>query len=129
MASSANSFMFPALTVLIAFQRAFLIRFKHTSPITAATALEVGGIILGLYAGVRLFDLPGIYAATGAFLFGRIIANLYLSLPYRRVSHRVNHPRRSGALKDLGSHKAKTPPKRVGQHSHRTGRPGRQPHR
>jgi len=80
---------FPALTVLIAFQRAFLIRFKHTSPITAATALEVGGIILGLYIGVRVFDLPGIYAAAAAFLFGRIIANLYLLTPYNTVYNKI----------------------------------------
>lgn len=81
--------IFPALTVLIAFQRALLIRYKRTSPITLATSLEVGGIILALWFAVRILDLPGIYAAAAAFIFGRLLANAYLAFPYQKVMKRI----------------------------------------
>ncbi len=81
--------IFPALTVLIAFQRAFLIRFKHTAPITVATLVEVGGIVIGLTIAVRHFDLPGIYAAAIAYLSGRLAANIYLAFPY--LKYRIRH--------------------------------------
>ncbi|MCK5519865.1 MAG: hypothetical protein KAI81_02030, partial [Candidatus Marinimicrobia bacterium] len=81
--------IFPALTVLISFQRSLLIRFKHTSPITFATLIEVSGIISGLWLSVRIFDLPGIYAASIAFIFGRLLANIYLSISYKKIRNKI----------------------------------------
>ena len=82
--------IFPALTVLISFQRALLIRYKHTSPITFATIIEVTVIIFFLWLGVKIFDLPGIYAASIAFIAGRLLANAYLSRSYEMI-YRKNY--------------------------------------
>ncbi|NQV15489.1 hypothetical protein HQ531_08535 [bacterium] len=70
--------IFPATTVLIAFQRAILVKVGRTSPITTATVIEVIGIISVLYIGVVQMSLTGAVAAVSAFVFGRLAANTYL---------------------------------------------------
>lgn len=75
--------LMPALTVFLSFQRSVLVVAKHTQPITWATIIEVGGIVLMLMAGIGWFDWVGAVAATSAFILGRLGANVYLLKPYR----------------------------------------------
>ncbi|MCF7823183.1 MAG: hypothetical protein K9N35_03335 [Candidatus Marinimicrobia bacterium] len=75
--------IFPATTVLIAFQRAVLVKADHTSPITTATVIEVIGILTVLYIGVMQLSLIGAVAAVSSFVVGRLAANLFLYLNLR----------------------------------------------
>lgn len=72
----------PGLEVLINFQRAILVDSRATRYITAATAIEVGGIILTLFITIKYFAFVGVVAAALAMLLGRIGANLYLFPPF-----------------------------------------------
>lgn len=72
----------PGLTFLISFQRAILVYSKKTKPLTTATALEVGGILLVLFVTIHFFDAIGVIAAALSYVFGRLIANSYLAKPY-----------------------------------------------
>lgn len=78
----------PALTVWISWQRAQLVHFKKTSPITWASALEITGVIAGLVVGIMIFDLPGASAAAVALVLGRLAANGWLMPPIRRLLSR-----------------------------------------
>ena len=71
----------PALSVLISFQRAVLVKGRRTGPITGATASEVIGIGLTFSIMSGVFDAVGITAAAWAFVIGRIAANIYLTPP------------------------------------------------
>ncbi len=68
----------PALSVTLSFQRAMLVASKRTVPITWATVIEVAGIVLGLFAGIRGLNLVGATAAGCSFIFGRGSAVLFL---------------------------------------------------
>lgn len=70
--------IFPASTVLIAMQRAILVKSGRTSPITNATIIEVLTIISVLYIGIIHLSAIGVVAAASAFLSGRLAANAYL---------------------------------------------------
>ncbi|MBN2345469.1 MAG: hypothetical protein JXO51_03700 [Candidatus Aminicenantes bacterium] len=70
----------PALTVLLAFQRARLVVSKETRPITVATAIEVAIIAGFLLAAVSGTRLTGVTAAALAAMSGRICAVAYLQL-------------------------------------------------
>jgi len=74
----------PGLTVLISIQRAILVYSRNTSPLTYATLIEVVGILLVLFIGIKYFDLVGVVAAAIAFIFGRFLANLFLMKPYNK---------------------------------------------
>jgi len=78
--------VFPALTVLISFQRALLVQRGDTSPITLATIIEVTVILSVLYLAIIQFQAIGVNAAAMSFLSGRIAANAYLHLKLRRLS-------------------------------------------
>jgi hypothetical protein len=69
---------FPALTVAIGYQRAILIDAGVTLPVTLATALEAFGIFSILTLLVLYSALPGVTSAALAYLFGRLLALLYL---------------------------------------------------
>ncbi len=78
----------PALTVLLAFQRALLVQERRTRPITLATAIEVAGVamlfvILGWGVG-----WVGVTAAFTAFLGGRIAGVSYLGADLRAGGRR-----------------------------------------
>jgi len=75
----------PGLTVLLAHQRAVLIKMGRTRPITWATALKVCGIIVFLWMGVGLLDWVGVTAAAAALLIGRLAANSFLFRPVARA--------------------------------------------
>jgi Na+-driven multidrug efflux pump len=73
------------LSVLISWQRAVLVKSQFTTPITWATIIEVGGIILTLYFAIKIFDLIGAIAAVFALVLGRICANIYLHFHYKKT--------------------------------------------
>ncbi len=77
--------IFPALTVLISFQRALLVQRDRTSPITMATIIEVTVILSVLYLAIVEFKAIGVNAAATAFLSARLAANLYLHLRLRKL--------------------------------------------
>ncbi len=81
----------PALTVLISFQRALLVTFKNTSPITFATIIEVSIIILTLFISIKYFDLDGATSAMLSFIVGRICAVVYLSFPFNKIKNSFGH--------------------------------------
>lgn len=70
--------IFPALTVWINFQRSILVYDRNTQPITYATVIEVGGILLVLFAAIKLFGMVGVVAAIAGYTVGRLSANIYL---------------------------------------------------
>lgn len=72
---------FPALTVLISFQRAVLVKAKDTKQITYGTAIEFVGIIIVVAICIKYFSLVGAVAATIAFVIGRMAACGYLLPP------------------------------------------------
>jgi O-antigen/teichoic acid export membrane protein len=76
---------FPALTVLISFQRAILVMAKETKQITYGTAIEFFGIIIALAIGIKYFSLVGAIAATISFVIGRTAVCAYLTVPSIRA--------------------------------------------
>ena len=77
--------IFPATTVFISFQRAILVYFRKTNPITYATIIEVVGIIITLIITIKFFSLVGVIAAIMAYTLGRIAAIIYLIRPFNRA--------------------------------------------
>lgn len=75
----------PALTFLISVQRAVLVYVRKTSPLTTATIIEVVIILIVLFVGIKFFDLVGVMAAAFAYIIGRFIANIYLTIPYNKA--------------------------------------------
>ncbi|MBZ0178162.1 MAG: hypothetical protein K8F36_02640 [Melioribacteraceae bacterium] len=75
----------PVLTFYISFQRAILVYARKTQPITFATTIEVGVIILILFVVTKNWQIAGVIAATIGFVFGRTAANLYLISPFRKA--------------------------------------------
>jgi O-antigen/teichoic acid export membrane protein len=71
--------IFPALTVMISFQRGLLVCQKNTKPITFASVLEVTGIGITLFIGIHIFDMIGVTVAVIAYIVGRLMSNFYLA--------------------------------------------------
>jgi O-antigen/teichoic acid export membrane protein len=76
---------FPALTVLISFQRAILVKAKQTRQITYGTGIEFFIIILVLAVCIKYFSLVGAVVATISFVLGRMAACTYLTSPSLRA--------------------------------------------
>lgn len=81
--------LLPALSVVLAWQRAVLVQSRATGPITTATAVEVGAIaalfpVFGWGAG-----LMGVTAAMLAFVAGRLAGVLFLAPGVRAALRRV----------------------------------------
>lgn len=74
----------PVMTVLLSFQRSVLVRSNFTKPITMATALEVMGIVAGLFVCIKWFDTVGAVAAAIAFITGRSLSNSWLMPPFNK---------------------------------------------
>lgn len=70
--------LMPGFTVILSLQRSLLVIARKTSPLTAATALEVLIIILVLYFTTIHLPIVGAVAAAMAYIFGRLAANLFL---------------------------------------------------
>lgn len=75
----------PALTVLLALQRATLVNVRRTRSITVATALEVGFIAVSFVVLGWGLGLVGVSAAFAATVVGRMAANTYLAVRCRTV--------------------------------------------
>lgn len=73
--------IFPALTVLICFQRSILIVTRVTNPISISTAIEAIGIFSVLLLAMLYFPLPGVVAASIAYVVGRLLAIATLQRP------------------------------------------------
>ena len=80
----------PGLTVLLSFQRALLVYYRKTPPVTWATIIEFGGIIVILFVTLKYFDVTGVLAAVSALVIGRIAANIYLFLMDRKLPDIAN---------------------------------------
>lgn len=77
--------LLPALTVLLNFQRSLLLINGTTGHISAATAVELFGIIAVLLVCVAGFDMTGVVAASLAFVIGKAMSTLYLVPLQRKV--------------------------------------------
>ena len=76
--------IFPALTVLICWQRALLIDARATRPVSWATAVEAAGIFSLLTIAMFYLSLSGAVAACLAYVVGRLLAVLLLQKPVGR---------------------------------------------
>lgn len=79
----------PALTILISFQRAVMVNFRKTKPVTIATGIEISGMVIVLLITIHSLNLIGIIAAAIAYVLGRLAANAYLMVPFRKVLKRM----------------------------------------
>lgn len=70
--------LLPALTVLLNFQRSLFVVNGTTGPISAATAVELVGIIAVLLVCVIFLGMVGVFAASIAFVAGKGMSTLYL---------------------------------------------------
>ena len=82
----------PALTVLLALQRAILVEGRRTRHITVASAVEVGTIASVFAVLAWGMDLVGATAAFAAFTCGRTLSNSYLFFGCRNLLARVRAP-------------------------------------
>jgi hypothetical protein len=71
--------LLPALEYLLSIQRAKLILAHRTGTITAATAIETGGLAVTLLVCIGPLSMAGAVAGALATMAGRIAANVYLS--------------------------------------------------
>lgn len=70
--------LLPVLTVMLNFQRAMLISNGTTAPISVATAIELGSIIVLLLTAVVFLNFIGVVAAAIALTIGKMASNAYL---------------------------------------------------
>ena len=80
--------LLPGLMVLLCFQRSLFMNNKITKIITIATAIEVLAIIVLLFIFIELFGMIGAVAVAISLIFGRLLANSYLFVPFFRVLKR-----------------------------------------
>jgi hypothetical protein len=83
---------FPALSVLLSFQRGLLVQGRYTGPITGATIIEVAGIAVAFVAFSNGLHLVGVTAAMIAFVIGRGASNAYLVPASLRVLRAAKTP-------------------------------------
>jgi Na+-driven multidrug efflux pump len=76
--------VFPALTVLICWQRALLIDARLTRPVSIATAIEAGGIFSLLTLAMLYLPISGAVAASIAYVIGRLLAVMVLRRPVKK---------------------------------------------
>jgi O-antigen/teichoic acid export membrane protein len=79
----------PFFSVVLSFQRSMLVIAQRTRPVTWATLIEVGGIVLLFPLLGWQLGLVGVTAAACALLAGRIAGNAYLLRACVRALHRV----------------------------------------
>ncbi len=77
--------LLPALSVLLAFQRAILVTNRKTAPITNGTVIEVSIIAVLMFIFIKHLDFIGAVAAALALLIGRLSCNAYLVRPIVQV--------------------------------------------
>jgi len=79
----------PGLTVFISLQQGILVNSRHTNPITWASIIEVASIMGVLWVSITCLDWIGAVAASFAYTFGRLCANIFL-LPHQVKALRVS---------------------------------------
>jgi len=84
--------LFPALTVLICFQRSVLIVSRQTRPISIATAIEAIAIFGLLLLATGYLSLSGAVAASIAYVAGRLLAVALLQRPATSQIRRLFFP-------------------------------------
>jgi len=77
--------LLPATSVLLSLQRGILVQGRFTRPITWATVIELGGIVLVLMALTRGIGMVGATAAAIAYVAGRLAGSGYLVAPSLKV--------------------------------------------
>lgn len=77
--------LLPATTVITALLRALLMEGQITRPISTATVLEAGIIVLVLTFLLMEGSLAGVVCAALAYLVGRMAAILWMLPPVRRI--------------------------------------------
>lgn len=80
----------PALTILLAVQRALMVHSRRTRPVTWATVVEILSTVLLLSLTIGSWHLPGAGAGALSLLLGRLAGNLSLVGPCWRVLHVLN---------------------------------------
>ena len=75
--------LMPAMSVWLSWQRAILVNRRNTSPVTAATSIELLVVVILMSILVFYSQLTGVTAAAIALLAGRAGANGYLNLKLR----------------------------------------------
>ncbi len=83
--------LFPALTVLVCFQRSILIVTQLTRPVSIATAVEAVVIFLLMFVALLYLPLAGATAAAGAYVIGRLAAVILLQRPVGRQIRKEYH--------------------------------------
>jgi len=71
--------LLPALSVLLSFQRSTLIIEGSTRPISIATGVELGIVILSLLIFIVYFNMVGVIAAAIAYIIGKTASNIYIA--------------------------------------------------
>lgn len=72
------SFLLPALSVFLSFQRSFMVNEHKTYAISHSTFIELSGIIIVLLLSIFVIQLPGAVGAATAYFVGRVASNSYL---------------------------------------------------
>ncbi len=79
------SFLLPALSVYLSFQRSFLVNEHKTYAISHSTFIELSGIVLILLFSIFIFHIPGAVGAAKAYFGGRIVSNIYLYFKMNKI--------------------------------------------
>lgn len=79
----------PATSAYISFQRSLLVVTGHTGPISVATAIEVGMIIVVMLLAIGPLNSVGVFAAAASVVIGRLCANAYLEWQKHRKEWRI----------------------------------------
>jgi hypothetical protein len=73
--------LLPALSVILCFQRAVIIKNKNTKPVTIATAIELISVVILLIFTIKYLGLAGAVCAAISMTLGRLAADIYLIKP------------------------------------------------
>lgn len=92
--------LLPAMTVITAFLRALLMGGHTTRPISTATFLEAGVIVLVLTGLLLEGTLSGAVCAALAYLVGRLFAIAWMMLPVRQVLRSCDDNDMDGIVND-----------------------------
>ena len=73
--------LLPALSVILCFQRAIIIKNENTKPVTIATAIELISVLVLLIFTIKWLGLAGAVCAAISMTLGRLAADIYLIRP------------------------------------------------
>jgi len=73
--------LLPALSVILCFQRAIIIKNENTKPVTIATAIELFSVVILLVFTIKWLGLVGAICAAISMTLGRLAADIYIIRP------------------------------------------------